>query len=88
MTTVNDRSVHFGDTILLKCDGTDENKQEYVAKAARKDCYIAGNFGNAGPEDAVKAVGITSPVVNSSTALVLRRYVSDGIENYDAYLII
>ena len=74
LKTVNDGCIHYGDIVLLKCNGTDDRKEEYIAKPARKDCYLAGNVVGLGQEDSVKASGVSKLVVNSSTALVIRRF--------------
>jgi hypothetical protein len=73
LSTVNDGCIHYGDIVLLKCDGTDEKKQEYIAKPARKDCYIANNCVGLDQEASIKASGVSNFVVNSTTALVIRR---------------
>ena len=66
LTTVNDGSVHIGDVIQLKCDGTFQKDTPLIAKAQRKDCYVS--VGGVGP-----AAGSSFSEVNSSTALVIRR---------------
>ncbi len=64
MSTVNDNRIHIGDVVLLKCDGTSNQPSSLVAKANRKDCFVSAN--------GTQAQGITSPVVNLNTALIVR----------------
>ncbi len=65
MTTVNDGRVHIGDILSLRCDGTEDQQISLTAKAYRKDCYLCINGDSAS--------GTASPVVNSNTALVIKR---------------
>jgi hypothetical protein len=65
LTTVNDKKIHFGDSIQLKCDGTVNKDSILTAKAVRSDCFInvSGDSCSGSPSSAI----------NSNSAFILRR---------------
>jgi hypothetical protein len=66
VSSVNDGRVHFGDSILLKCDGNIDQVDILIAKPVRKDCYLSASCNN--------AVGISSPAMNSSNIFIIKRF--------------
>jgi hypothetical protein len=65
LTTVNDYSIHIGDVVQLRCDGTLNKDTPIIPKAPRQDCYLAWNGD--------RASGIASSNVSPYTALVIKR---------------
>lgn len=72
LTTVPDGSIHFGDIVQIRCDGTNPTKMQYIAKATRKDCYLTGNFTGAGQENTLSSNGTTNGEINPKTAFIIR----------------
>lgn len=73
LTTVNDGRVHFGDTMLVRCEGTDNKPKSFIAKAYRKDCYLSTDT-LMKDVHTVSATGVSVPELNEKTGLVLQRY--------------
>lgn len=71
LTTVTDNRIHFGDTIMLRCEGTNNKPSPLIAKAYRNDCYIS-----TGPltrdVTSVAATGASVPALNEKTGLILQ----------------
>ena len=45
---------------------------QYIAKNARKDCYLSGNFNNAGQENTLPVNGSYSEVTTPTNTFVIR----------------
>jgi hypothetical protein len=66
ISTASDGRIHFGDLVLLKCDGNINKTDILIAKALRKDCYLSANSND--------AVGLSSPIMNSSNIFTIIRF--------------
>lgn len=74
MTTSPNGCLHFGDVVQLRCDGTNPQKVSSIAKAARKDCYITGDFVRSAGQDYIAASGSACEEINPKSVLVIRRF--------------
>jgi hypothetical protein len=72
LTTSPDGFVHFGDVLMLKCDGTEANRPGFIAKAARRDCFLNGEFVRRSNENLIEAQGTILSRPNKKNAFVLR----------------
>ena len=72
MTTVPDGSIHFGDIVQIRCDGSNPTKMQYIAKATRKDCYLTGNFTSADQENTLPSNGTANGEINPKTSFIIR----------------
>ena len=63
---------------MLRCEGTQNKPSELIAKAYRNDCYISAN---SLIKDArsITAIGLSDPVLNSRTALIIQSVDSSPI---------
>lgn len=71
LTTSPDNRLRFGDTVLVRCEGTENKPSLLIAKAARSDCFLAAP--QLGPNDISGAAnGLPHPILNDKTALVIQ----------------
>ncbi len=73
LTTSPDNRIRFGDTILVRCEGTYYKPASHIAKAEREDCYLSTSQSVAG-SNTILATGIPLPIIGDKTALVIQWY--------------
>lgn len=71
LTTSPDNRIRFGDTILIRCEGTENKPIKPIAKANRTDCYLSTTEILQDSNTAM-AAGISHPVLSEKTALVIQ----------------
>lgn len=71
LTTSPDNRIRFGDTLLIRCEGTESKPSPLIAKAPRSDCFLSapqlGLQDNSGI-----ACGNPNPILTDKTALVIQ----------------
>lgn len=71
LTTSPDNRLRFGDVTFIRCEGTYNKPVSTIAKASREDCFLsATQLGN--ESNTALATGISMPVLNDKTALVMQ----------------
>lgn len=71
LTTSPDNRIRFGDTILIRCEGTVNKPAKLIAKAERADCFLSTTQILEGSNTAL-ATGIPHPVLSDKTALIMQ----------------
>lgn len=87
LTTSPDNRLRFGDTVLVRCEGTENKPSLLIAKAARADCFLAAPQLNGPNEVSGVASGLPHPILNDKTALVIQRLFSYSQLCFIEYLV-
>jgi len=72
LSTSTDGCLHFGDVVQLRCDGSNPMKVSSIAKPARKDCYITGDFVRSTGQDYIATGGSAYDQISPKTVFVIR----------------